>query len=231
MKISFRSFFVICLFASIGIGQVKKSSPASGGVTVPIKSIPKKEGSSPKSTGKKYTNDELKFEITLPDPWLIADSEFNKKINEQGIDLALKAPDGLSKVSKVQINRTLDRVTILLTAYRPTFKNEESALIRVSSENLTSLPEVRDAVDYFDLMRSQFKVMPLPPNFTYSETQAEKLGQRQFAYLDISTDAGEKRLYATVKNRYAILFTVSYKDERDLQIMRQMLSGGNFALK
>ncbi len=93
------------------------------------------------------------------------------------------------------------------------------------------MTEVRDAVDYFDLMRSQFKVMKLPPNFTYSETQAEKLGSRQFAYLDVSSDAGKKRMYATVKKRYAILFTVSYKDERDLQTMRQILSAGNFALK
>jgi hypothetical protein len=229
MKKSFTSFLVVCLLASVGFAQVKKSSPAPRGV--PIKSIPKKEAAAPKATGKKYTNDELKFEITLPEPWLIADSEFNKKIGEQGIDLALKAPDDLSKVSQVQINRALDRVTILLTAYRPTFTTEESSLIRVSRENLTPLPEVRDAVDYFDLMRSQFKVMKLPPNFTYSETQAEKLGQRQFAYIDVTSDAGKKRLYATVKNRYAILFTVSYKDERDLQTMRQILSAGNFALK
>ncbi|MGB7209246.1 MAG: hypothetical protein WBD27_11345 [Pyrinomonadaceae bacterium] len=229
MKKSFTSFIVIYLFASVGFAQVKKSSPAPSGV--PIKSIPKKEGAAPKSAGKKYTNDELKFEVTLPEPWLIADSEFNKKISEQGIDLALKAPDDLSKVSQVQINRALDRVTILLTAYRPTFTTEESALIRVSREDLSTVPEVRDAVDYFDLMRGQFKVMTLPPNFTYSETQAEKLGQRQFAYIDVASDAGKKRLYATVKNRYAILFTVSYKDERDLQTLRQILSAGNFALR
>ena len=229
MKKGFTSFLVLYLFASVGFAQVKKPSPAPRGV--PIKSITKKEVPVPKSTEKKYTNDELKFEVTLPEPWLIADSEFNKKISEQGIDLALKAPDDLSKVSQVQINRALDRVTILLTAYRPTFASEESALIRVSRENLTPLPEVRDAVDYFDLMRGQFKVMTLPPNFTYSETQAEELGQRQFAYIDVTSDAGKKRLYATVKNRYAILFTVSYKDERDLQTMRQILSAGNFALR
>jgi hypothetical protein len=229
MKKSFTSFLVIYLFASVGFAQIKKASTAPRGV--PIKSIPKKEVTAPKSIGKKYTNDELKFEITLPDTWLIADSEFNKKISEQGIDLALKAPDDLSKVSQVRINRALDCVTILLTAYRPTFTTEESALIRVSLENLTPLPEVRDAVDYFDLMRGQFKVMTLPPNFIYSETQAEKLGQRQFAYIDVTSNAGKKRLYATVRNRYAILFTVSYKDDRDLQTMRQILSAGNFAVK
>lgn len=231
MRKIFWSLSLGLLFAAAGFGQVKKSHPPSGGVAVPIKSIPKKERGGPGSTGKRYINNELKFEITLPDPWLMADGWFSKKMNDQGFDLALKAPDNLSKVSQIQINKALDRVTILLTAYRPTFTTEESALIRVSREYLASVPEVRDAVDYFDLMRSQFKLMTLPQDFKYSETRAEKLGQRQFAFLDISNGAGKKRLYATVKNRYAILFTVSYKDERDLQTMRQILAEGNFALK
>jgi hypothetical protein len=226
MRKSITVCFAIYLLASIGFAQAKTASRR-----VPVKSVPKKEVAAPKSAGKKYVNEDLKFEITMPDPWLVADAKFNEKINEQGIDLTPKAPDGLSKVSQVQINRALGRVTILLTAYRPTFGAEESALIRVSREDLTALPEVRDAVDYFDLMRSQFKVMRLPQNFTYSETQAEKLGQRQFAFIDTASDAGKKRLYATVKNRYAILFTVSYKDERDLQTLRQVLSAGNFGLK
>ncbi|MEO7674945.1 MAG: hypothetical protein ABIU09_12815 [Pyrinomonadaceae bacterium] len=230
MKI-FWSLPLVFLFVFAGFAQIKKTAPAPSGATVPIRSMPKKDDTGVKSTGGKYTNDELRFAITIPEPWLIADREFDKKISEQGIDLALKAPDGLSKVSRVQLNRALDRVTILLTAYRPTFTTEESALIRVSRENITSLPEVRDAVDYFDLMRSQFRVLKLPPGLTYSKTQAEKLGQRQFAFIDIATEAGKKRMYATVKNRYAILFTVSYKDERDLQTMRQILSEGNFFLK
>ena len=229
MRNSITVCFVICLLASLGFAQIKKSSPANR--IVPVKSVPKKEVTASKPAGTKYTNDDLKFEIMLPEPWLVADTKFNEKISGQGIDLTLKAPDGLSKVSQVQVNRALSRVTVLLTAYRPTFATEESALIRVSHEDLTSLPEVRDAVDYFDLMRSQFKVMQLPQSFSYSETQAEKLGPRQFAFIDIASDAGKKRLYATVKNRYAILFTVSYKDERDLQALRQILTEGNFALK
>ena len=230
MRKIFWSLLLALIFAFACLAQVKKATPVSGGV-VPIKSIPKKEAPAIKSNGRKYTNDELKFGITLPEPWLIADNDFDKKVNEQGFDLSLKAPDNLSKVSQIQINKALGRVSILLTAYRPTLTTEESGLIRVSREDLTSVPEVRDAVDYFDLMRGQFKVMKLPPNFTYSETQAEQLGSRQFAYLDVASDAGKKRMYATVKKRCAILFTVSYKDERDLQTMRQILSAGNFALK
>lgn len=231
MKKIFWSLIVSLLFASAGFAQVKKSRAVSGGATVPIKSIPQKTDSDTKSAGEKYTNAELKFEITFPKPWLIADSEFTRKINEQGLDLALKAPDDLSKVNKVQINRALDRVSVLVTAYRPTFTTEESALIRVSLENLSSVPAVRDAVDYFDLMRSQFKAMNLPPDFTYSETQAEQLGRKQFAYLDTTSKAGKKRLYATVRNGYAILFTLSYNSGGDLQTMRQILSEGNFSLK
>ena len=106
----------------------------------------------------------------------------------------------------------------------------DNAIMRVAIEDLTMTPQVKDAVDYFDLMRSQFAVMKLPADFKYSETQAEKLGVKQFAFLDTSTAAGKKRMYATVRNGIAILFTLSYTKPEDLATMRQILAGGNFAL-
>jgi hypothetical protein len=90
---------------------------------------------------------------------------------------------------------------------------------------------VKDAVDYFDLMRSHFAVMKLPPDFKYSETQAEKLGAKQFAFIDTSTRAGKKRMYATVRDGYAIMFILSYSKPEDLVTMRQILATGDFKLQ
>jgi len=73
--------------------------------------------------------------------------------------------------------------------------------------------------------------MKLPTDFRYSETQAEKLGAKQFAYVDVSSNAGKKRMYATLRNGHAIMFTLSYTKPEDLATMRQILSTGNFALK
>ncbi len=103
--------------------------------------------------------------------------------------------------------------------------------MRISVENLSANPQIKDAVDYFDAIRAAFKAITLPPDFNYSETKAEKLGTMQFAYLDTSSSAGKKRMYATVRNGYAIMFTLSYTADDDLTTMRRILEEGNFDLK
>jgi hypothetical protein len=115
------------------------------------------------------------------------------------------------------------------------FKFEEkigiTSVLRISTEDLDKFPDINNAVDYFDAMRQTFKVVKLPSDFTYSETNAEKLGNLQFAYLDISSNKGKKRLYATVKNGFAIVFTLTYKDAKELQEMKNILADGNFSFQ
>lgn len=82
-----------------------------------------------------------------------------------------------------------------------------------------------------DALRITYKAMQLPAGFKYSETQAEKLGKKQFAFLDIETKDDKRRLYATVRNGHARLFSISYTDNEDLEVLRQILTKGNFALK
>ena len=97
-------------------------------------------------------------------------------------------------------------------------------------EDVQENPKIKDAVDYFDLMRSQISTMKLPPDFKYSETQAEKLGAMQFGYLETSSNAGKKRMYATVRGGYAIMFTLSYSADADLVTLRRILEEGNFSI-
>ena len=181
--------------------------------------------------GDVYRNQTYRFEIAFPDAWRITGDDFGDFARTQGYDLSLKAPDALPGVNQAQLNRALQNVTVLLTAYRATEGSKDGAILRISTEDLYAVPQVKDAVDYFDLMRSQFGTMKLPADFKYSETQAEKLGRKQFAFLDTSTSAGKKRLYATVKGRRAIMFTLSYRTDDDLKTMRQILSAGDFNIK
>ena len=178
-----------------------------------------------------YTNRELGFQITFPETWRITDEDFGEYARSQGYDLSLKAPNELSGVSRVRLDRALENVTVLLTAYRADAGAKEGAILRVSTEDVTRVPQVRDAVDYFDLMRSQFATVKLPADFKYSETQAEKLGKKQFAFLDTSSATGKKRLYATVKKGQAIMFTLTYFTGDDLRTMRQILAAGDFNVK
>ena len=107
----------------------------------------------------------------------------------------------------------------------------DNAIVRISVEDLTANPQIKDAVDYFDAIGATYAAMKLPADFKYSAAKAEKLGAKQFAFLDTSADAGKKRMYATVRKRFAIMFTISYTKDDDLQTLRHVLEQGNFTLK
>ena len=88
--------------------------------------------------------------------------DFEDQMRSQGFDLSLKAPETLGKASRIQVDRALERVKVVVTAYRAMPGSKDNAILRVAAEDLSEVPEVSDAVDYFDLMRSQFAVMKLP---------------------------------------------------------------------
>ena len=169
--------------------------------------------------------------MTFPDTWLIPDADFEAYMKKQGFDLSLKAPDSLSPASQAKVNQAVKRVHILLMAYRSMPGETDNAIVRISIENLAANPQIKDAVDYFDAIRVTYATMKLPYDFKYSDTKAEKLGAMQFGFMDTSTNAGKKRMYATVRNGFAIMFTISYFKYEDLQTLRKVLEDGNFTLK
>jgi hypothetical protein len=177
-----------------------------------------------------YRNDTFNFELSVPEGWLIADPKAETTLKEQGIDLKLKAPKASTTQEQTRLNGYAKRVTVLLTAIHPQSK-DENTVMRVAVEDLRRTPQVKDAVDYFDLMREGYKTIRLPSDFKYSETQAEKLGRKQFGYLDTQSAESKTRMYATVRNGYAIIFNLTYRSDEDLQTFRQMLSDANFSLK
>jgi len=216
----------VCAVYRAQTGPVPRANPSKPPSVVPIKEIVDKGSVS----RHKYTNQKLNFSIVFPDAWEIKSDDFDDDMLKQGVDLRLKAPDNLKVADQAKVNQSLRRVEVLITASRARFDSFENAILRISAEDLKPNPQIKDAVDYFDAMRASYQAMKLPTDFTYSETGAEKLGAHQFAYLDISSNAGKKRMYATVSNGFAVLFTLSYSSDDDLQSMRQILATGNFKL-
>lgn len=231
-----RSLVLLLLFATFSYAQTAK--PKATPTKIPA-GVPVKEGTEAKSildegtvVGRTYRNETFGFEVTFPEHWTIAGDDFDAKAKQLGFDLSLKAPTSLQGIQKTNLDRALKRVTVFLTAYRTATKGiPENAIIRISVEDLTANPQIKDAVDYFDAVRAMYSTMKLPPDFRYSETQAEKLGSKQFGYLGTLSDAGMKRMYATVKGRYAVMFTLSYKNNHDLETFKNLLATGNFNLK
>ncbi len=181
--------------------------------------------------GKTYSNKKYGFQVVFPDTWLVPDDDYEAFMKARGFDLSLKAPKSLTPAGQARMNQALKNIKTLVTAYRSMPFTPKNSTMQVSIEDLSLNPQIGDAVDYFDAMRSSFKSMRLPEDFKFSETQAEKLGAMQFGYIDTSTKGDKKRMYATVRNGHAILFTLTYAEDDDLTTMRQVLEQGNFDFK
>ncbi|MFZ1699816.1 MAG: hypothetical protein WBO10_06755 [Pyrinomonadaceae bacterium] len=210
-----------------------KATPAKVPAVVPVwpgtTAIAKKDIDRGSVSGRTYTHNTLGFEVTFPDTWLIPGDDFEAYMKSQGFDLELKAPDSLPASARAKVNAAVKQVDILLTAYRSMPGSAENAIVRISVEDLSANPQIKDAVDYFDAVRTMYATMRLLADFKYSETQAEKLGAMQFGFLDTSSKAGKKRMYATVRKGVAVMFTISYTRDADLETLRQVLTYGNFS--
>ena len=218
---------LVLVFATICAAQTKPASrtrPAPA--IVPIKSVVDPG----KVVGLTYTNSTFGFEITFPDTWLIPDNDFEAEMKKSGIDVSLKVPAAIDPTAQRKLNDAARNVTLLLTAYRSMPGTPKNATVRISVEDLRSQPQVRDAVDYIDLMFQSLTLVKLPADFSYSETKAEQLGKKQFAFLDTAGRDEKTRAYATVRDRYAILFVITYSNDDDLQIFRKVLENGSFAM-
>src|SRR5690606_19717553 len=90
-------------------------------------------------------------------------------------------------------------VTILLTAYRSMPGTPDNTFVLIAAEDLSSVPQIKDAVDYIDVVRQSLLRAKLPTGFKFGETDAEQLGAMQFAFLDTSSGTQKRRLYATVR--------------------------------
>lgn len=210
--------FSVTIFA-VHISAQVKPRPRQFPVGVPVKETGV-EATGGRVEERTYINKKFGFEITVPDNWFIAGPDFDKVLKDNGHDLSVD-------IATNRANRSID---VLMTAFRSESGAGSGAILRVISENLKPNPQIRDAVDYFDAVTAAYASAKLPPDFVYASTKAEKLGTNQFAYLDTSSSAGKKRIYATVRNGFAIMFALSYVDDEDLTALRQMLGNGNFGL-
>jgi hypothetical protein len=78
----------------------------------------------------------MDFGSRYPETWLIPGRDFEDVVRSSGYDISLKAPDNLSGASKLQVEKALERVKVLLTAYRSMPGSTDNAILRVSVEDL-----------------------------------------------------------------------------------------------
>jgi hypothetical protein len=179
-------------------------------------------------SGHTYTNRTFGFEVTFPDAWIIPDDQYAKT---HGLNFGLRPLVSSDPKAQKIVDTAFSRITLLLSVYKYLPELRDNSEVRIAAEDLKGQPQIKDAVDYIDAVRQLYAASKLPSEVQYSETQAERLGRHEFAYLDLITPDGKTRMYVTVRNRFAILFKFSYSEDKDLQVFRDVLAKGNFSLK
>jgi len=174
-----------------------------------------------------YTNKYFGITFQVPENWQVQEEIVNKIIKDEGA----KSVKAKTNAGQKALNQASNRVTVAVTAFKNQFLSNDNASFVLSFEDLRPVPTVKDAVDYLQLLVTTLKQVQLPPEMKYSEIQAEKLGTRQFGFIEINRKEATQRMYVTVKKNYAIFFVFTYNDAADLETMRTMLANGNFALK
>ena len=235
-----RIFLVLTLIAisvSVSTAQAKRTvSPRRTATTPKTATISVATSAVPKGTvsGRTYTNKGLGFSITFPDTWLIPGDDFVAYMKKAGFDITPKPPKAANAADQKKVDAAFYRLKILMTAYRSMPGTEGNSVARIAVENVRSLNTtrpVKDAVDYVDLVRSQMSAVKMSADQKFSETQAEKLGENQFAFIDTSDKTIKTRMYVTVRNGYAILFSLNYSTDEDLETFRDVLARTEFTIK
>lgn len=228
----FAAIIVLLLTVSFAVPQKRRTSTKKLPTSIPVKpgtevreAIKKLDSGS--VTGRTYINPTLSFQVTFPDSWLIPGPDFEDYMKSAGVDLHTINSEALGPVAKKQFAKN---VTVLLTAYRSMPGTPDKTFVLIAAENLSAVPQIKDAVDYIDVVRQSLLKAKLPAGFKVQETDAEKLGAMQFAFLDTSSGTQKRRLYATVRQGYALLFTISYVNDEDLATARNVLATGDFFL-
>jgi len=213
---------------------VRKAAPPRPSSPPAAKSQPTGSVSQGTITGGVYKNSSLSFSFPLPDAWTVATPEFATYMKQKGVDISPKPPKAADPASQAKVDTNFKRLNVLLTTYRALPGSPQNSMIRVAAEDVRHLDTnrpVKDAVDYVDLMRAQLGAVRMPAGYKYSDTQAEKLGPNQFAYIDTLDNEGKTRIYVTVRKGYATLFSLNYVADDDLETFRDLLARASFALK
>lgn len=204
--------------------KIPSSVPVKPG-TATTQKAPPVSGIAGSVEGRTYSNPHFGFNVEFPASWLIPGPDFEKVMRERGFDVRVANTSAMGPAYLQAFKRN---VTHLLTAYRSMPGTPENAFVIIAAEDIKRFPQIKDAVDYVDAVRASYANARLPAGFKYSETDAEKLGATQFAFLDSSLGSEKRRMYVTVRNGSALIFVLAYTRAEDLAAFRRIMEEAAF---
>ena len=176
--------------------------------------------------GNAYKNKFFGLKLTIPENWLIQESQFNTELKRIGSEMVTAKNAATQKA----FDEAMQQVVILLSGSKDIVGMENNALMVFSAEKKSPLLQIRNGEDYLRLTIQSFKKIRLPADFKYSENiESENFGGETFYSLDVGRDNYKQRLYATYRKGYTLFFTLVYFNENDLETIKEALRKSDFS--
>jgi hypothetical protein len=177
-------------------------------------------------SGNSYTNDFFGLKFEFPYGWLVGDNVLEKQLTQ----IAQAQIQTRSAQRQKAVKQAIDRVTPLLGGYKKLPGYPENASLRVMVEDLSSLPSITNGKTYLAQMLDTLKLTKMPADFKYSDAKSETIDNVALDYVETSTGGGKKRVYVTVRKKFAVLVAIDYYEDADFEALHKVLDRSRFGL-
>lgn len=181
--------------------------------------------------GGAYSNDFFGFSLTLPDGWLVLDTDDNKKILNKGRQAV---EENVPEKKKAALEASLARTSILLSTSKHklgTPHPEPNAMFVCIAERVpTDL--IKTGADYLSAGQRSLTAAAGTKLEFVGPMRTEKVGGLDFAVVDLKMTAGSavriRRQYVRIMKGHALSLTYIYIDDADLKTLDQLLGTVKF---
>ncbi len=175
--------------------------------------------------GKVYSNKYFNLKFTFPENWIIQP----KSEGDDSIKLGQTVIKGKNAQTQKLINQADKKLKTLFLIDSDTSAGGGYTRVICVAEKLNPIYKINTGTKYIQELLRSLKLMVLPPGYILSKTaKIDTFGKNKLAYYDTEYSVILQRGYATVKNGYGVLCHITYTNQADLEIFRQIISEGNY---
>ena len=170
----------------------------------------------------KYVNSFFKFEITLPDGWVVQSQEQMDNLTEKGTELAF----GENKFKKAVVKASLINTANLLQAFQYELGTpvDFNPNISIVAENISNTPGIKTGGDYLFHLRKMLKESLLDVEHVDENFEKETIGGRtDFYKMKVTINYLQKAnqiVYATISNGFSLCIVITSNDEVQQQMLK-----------
>lgn len=167
--------------------------------------------------GNNYSNDYFGLSLTLPDDWYIATQEEIALITDIGKELIVGDDEEKNQQFDLSMEQTINMVFSFkypldyIDGFNPNF------MVMAENLNLIAGLTIKNGADYLAIMEDIMGSTGMP--YVFNDVYTEKIGGKEFHVLESGLILGymnvNQKIYATIMDGYALVFSISFETEED----------------